>query len=682
MPSVAWTLDDNVTTVEKNTLEIQQLVDAAQFDLLASKDKAYHLFKQPHIEQCNNYVDLLNYVGFLKYLDNNLIEAKKQLFRAETLINENSISTSHVTNQMYLGLVYVLEQKNAHAIQYFERSKSISEQIPDKKGICQAYSNLGLAHLKDKNFKASETNLLQAIRLSEEIGHKETKGYSLQNLATVHLLSGNHDKAIIYIDEAINLWKSMNFDRGLSYAFVIKAGIYWEQKKYPEQIDILKRALELKNINLNKYLIHKELASTYDQTKNLDKAIYHYEQALENSYGYEIENADFNKIISKLVDIYIEENEADKISHLFNNFYTGFKANQEIEATRRISNANLLKEEINENKELTANNNTIQKKVEQQNLLLYALLFVLLSISVILGILYNAHKIRKKLLKKIQLQNDELSSINGQLEQSLNTIDNQNKQLSAKNDELDNFAFIASHDLKAPARTMQNFSKLLTRKLNDTIDDQSKELLSFIEVGSNNMCNMIESLLNFARMSKDSLVFKTINPKEIFDTILLEAKSNINEKKASIKIGQLPDNIVADHIKFKQIALNLINNGLKFTHKDDRPVIINIDYTSSDDYHNFHIKDNGIGIAPKHQEGIFKMFQKLNNNTEYEGTGIGLATCGKSAQLHKGKIWVESTPGEGSTFSFSISKGLEITSPTPNRQRENIQQEKALTSVQ
>ena len=261
-------------------------------------------------------------------------------------------------------------------------------------------------------------------------------------------------------------------------------------------------------------------------------------------------------------------------------------------------------------------------------------------------ILVRDISLSKRQERLISRQMDDLSVKNSELRKYIES-----------NLQLENFAYIASHDLKAPMRTIVSFSQLLKRNLKKDIGQREKEYLDFIISGTKNLETLINDILTFSRVNTTQRVIAPINVKDLLSETILELKSGIDEKKARICIGDLPPTIDADRMKFKLLLLNFLTNSLKFVASDKIPEI-HIKGEEKSDHWRFSVKDNGIGIAPEFEEKIFLLFKRLHNQQEYDGTGIGLALCKKLVEQHEGEIRLYSEPGYGSEFIFTIKKGL------------------------
>jgi len=237
------------------------------------------------------------------------------------------------------------------------------------------------------------------------------------------------------------------------------------------------------------------------------------------------------------------------------------------------------------------------------------------------------------------------------LKQHEEELEWKNKELEQKNRELEQFAYIASHDLQEPLRTVSSFAERLQKQYKDRIDDMGRKYLFFIQQGTDRMKTLITDLLEYSRIGRKREL-KTVDCNEIINNVVADLHTAIHESKVEIERGNLP--VVKGYTtEMKQLFQNLMANAIKFRKKEAAPKIC-INSRQIDGGWEFTVKDNGIGIPEEHKERIFIIFQRLHSRSEYEGSGIGLSHCKKIVELHGGKIWVKSQPGEGSTFHFTI----------------------------
>jgi PAS domain S-box-containing protein len=235
-------------------------------------------------------------------------------------------------------------------------------------------------------------------------------------------------------------------------------------------------------------------------------------------------------------------------------------------------------------------------------------------------------------------------------------LEEKNEKLKRSNDELEKFAYVASHDLQSPLKTIISFLQLLNQRNGVNLDEEGREFMNIIISSSSRMRNLITDLLNYSRLNSVPRSFEEANINHLVKVITLQLESNIKAKNAIISYDNLPT-ILAEPYMLSQLFQNIIDNGMKFT-KEGQDSHIEILYQDDKTHHHFLIKDNGIGIKEEFKDKIFQIFQRLHTDTEYTGTGIGLAICKKVINHHSGDIWIESEYGKGTTFHFTIKKAL------------------------
>jgi signal transduction histidine kinase len=225
------------------------------------------------------------------------------------------------------------------------------------------------------------------------------------------------------------------------------------------------------------------------------------------------------------------------------------------------------------------------------------------------------------------------------------------EELARSNKELEKFAYVASHDMQEPIRTMVSFIQLLELKIKNNPDEETKQYMDFVVSASHRMRDLITGLLQYARINREEKPFEEVDCKDVVNEVIENLHSRILEEKVIIEADSLPV-ITADYVQIVQLFQNLIVNAIKFRSKNSP--VIKISSRKADGSYLFSIEDNGIGIEQKHADRIFEIFQRLHPLGEYDGTGIGLAICKKIVERFKGKIWMESVKEKGTTFYFTI----------------------------
>ncbi|NYB27868.1 MAG: PAS domain S-box protein [Methanobacteriaceae archaeon] len=277
----------------------------------------------------------------------------------------------------------------------------------------------------------------------------------------------------------------------------------------------------------------------------------------------------------------------------------------------------------------------------------------------------KAEEINHKMLENEQQLTEELNTTNEELKATTEELQTSNEELMLaqtslrelvdklrnSNKELEQFAYVASHDLQEPLRMVASFTQLLERRYKGQMDEDADEFIEFIVEGANRMKDLINDLLAFSRLNTEAKEFEKILMKLTLYDVLTNLKPTIKENNARITHDPLPT-IKGEPSQINQLLQNLIANGIKF--HGNKPPKIHISAQEFEKEWLFSVTDNGIGIDPDYQTQIFNIFKRLHTKEEYPGTGIGLAICKRIVERHGGSIWVESEEGKGSTFYFTI----------------------------
>ena len=254
------------------------------------------------------------------------------------------------------------------------------------------------------------------------------------------------------------------------------------------------------------------------------------------------------------------------------------------------------------------------------------------------------HRFHKREMTLIENQLREIKKVEAELEHRSHDLERSNQDLAQ-------FAYVASHDLRAPVRAIKSFAQILEKEYKNKLDGEADEYLDFIVDGAGRLESLIDDLLAYSRVDTQGKAFEPVDCSSIFDQVIADLRLDIEQHSAEVSRSALPT-LLADGSQMGQLFQNLISNAIKF-HGEEAPRV----YASVERKENcwlFSVRDNGIGIDPQHSERIFAMFQRLHTQEEYPGTGMGSAICKKIVQRHGGNIWVKSQLGKGSTFYFTI----------------------------
>lgn len=226
------------------------------------------------------------------------------------------------------------------------------------------------------------------------------------------------------------------------------------------------------------------------------------------------------------------------------------------------------------------------------------------------------------------------------------------EELARSNADLSQFAYVASHDLKEPLRTVTTHVQLLSRRLGDGVAPEVSESMRYVIEGARRMNDLISDLLLYSSVGRSDTVLAEVDLGSVLRKVLANLEVVVHETGAEVTVDPLP-RVMGNGAQLVQVLQNLLGNAIKF--RGERSPRIHVSATPRDGRVVVSVRDNGIGIDPAHHDRIFAMFQRLHRRDQYPGTGIGLALCKKIVERHGGRIWLESEPGLGSTFSFTLS---------------------------
>jgi light-regulated signal transduction histidine kinase (bacteriophytochrome) len=252
----------------------------------------------------------------------------------------------------------------------------------------------------------------------------------------------------------------------------------------------------------------------------------------------------------------------------------------------------------------------------------------------------------------LQVYEQTVAEQSQKLDDALNQLNAQAVELKRSNEELEQFAYVASHDLQEPLRMVASYTQLLERRYGDKLDDNAREFIAFAVDGARRMQALIDALLQYSRVGSRAGEMAQVDLNEVLDAARINLTVAIEEAQAEVIADKLPS-VVADQTQMIQLFQNLIGNAIKFR-GEQRPCV-HVSATPESGRVHVVVKDNGIGIDPRYANRIFMVFQRLHTQAEYPGTGIGLALCRKIVERHGGAIWVESEPGKGAAFHFTLA---------------------------
>ncbi len=297
-----------------------------------------------------------------------------------------------------------------------------------------------------------------------------------------------------------------------------------------------------------------------------------------------------------------------------------------------------------------------QSNISNADFYFSSIFFLVTSLLLILWI-YETEKSRysKKINENRKLLEQQKEKLEEEVAKRTQSLKVSNESLQRSNKDLEQFAYIASHDLQEPLRMVGNFVQLLESEYQEELDEDAKTYINFAVDGVNRMSNLIDDLLNYSRAGRKNLPLEECNVAAVLDKKKEDLNLVLKQKKGQIIYNKMPTILCYENY-LSIIFNNLITNGLKYN-QSEIPTI-EIGYKDEGEYHVFSVKDNGIGINMEYKNQIFEIFKRLHRKEEYSGTGIGLAIVQKLVYYHKGEVWLDSEEGKGTTFFFSVFKGL------------------------
>lgn len=607
---------------------------------------------------CEVYPVGLNIAGYLYYSENNIFLAKEALYKCESLIKRDKPSRTLFQNQLFIGLVYVLEKEFDNAIIYFKRSLDIAEELEQAYFVADAKLNLGLAFIGKKDFENAEQFLSEALIYFEQTPNVELLiGYVYLNLARIYDAKGNLDQTISYCDKAEDVWKIIRHRKGIILINQFKYELFHGRGQTQTGIPFLlkaKRESVETNTKMQLAEIYADLGEAYNILNKQEESIYYYKEAMSRGKDLPIDYlTDVVSILGQHYDNFDNHSDYKVFLDNIEEILIANNKKNELE-TSKLFSREILIDTLNDR---TTNLQKINIKNEKQiNNQFKTIGLILLLSFLVIWFVYQISEERKKLNLKINNQYQRLKDANDKLMVYSKKIQDQNSLYELKNRELKNFAQVASHDLKSPLRTILSFVGLLKLKSETIFNEKQLSYFNIIETSGQTLTKLIDDLLENAELDSRNLNLRQINVENVIEQVSLNLSEQIQSKNAVVTIDNSASiHLVCDEIKLLQVFQNLISNALKYSRANVDPVIL-IEVVQNNQDYVFNIIDNGIGVAVRDQTRIFNMFEKSTDSGNKDSYGIGLATCRKLIEAHGGEIWVKPNKPIGSIFSFSIPK--------------------------
>ena len=506
-----------------------------------------------------------------------------------------------------------------------------------------AFYSLGEIYYEEDNYTAAIEKLEAAILLYERVGHISDVSYCEDLLANVYFGMKDFEKSLDYrlrsSDEKYGLISA--YERGHAKHSIAEA--YMALEDYEKALPLLLEALRIRENSHQKeesILTGLALANWYVLDGNCKKGIQIFKRYLGKAEKLQVQPV-LQKTFKELSEAASRCGDF-KAAIAYKDKYILLKDSlSDVRTKIQVANLGAIYELKERNQQMAV----LQKENEVTQL------YMLLAVGFIL-ILLLAGFMGYLMFSQKSLHSEVLEKKNEKIEDQFAAISAANDKLERVNKDLEQFAYIVSHDLKAPLNTIGSYTNLLKSRYTDGFDETGQKFMSFINDGVEHMGNLLDDVLVYSKSKNEAIELEPLSLNELIEKVLFALESRINEKEAVI-IKEFTGSVMGNATQLFQLMQNLIENALKFIPKDRKP-IIEIKTKKIGDRIQVEIKDNGIGIPAESQEKIFQPFQRLHSTSAFKGTGVGLAICQRIVEKHQGEIGLCSDGLAGTTFYFTL----------------------------
>lgn len=580
-----------------------------------------------HLEQ-NQFKEALALIQ--KYIKHNkpaALSVKSQLEARKTLVQ------ALLKVQDYNGL----EINSKILLELSRKNGDIEKEII-------ALNNLAIVYSVHNDYKNAMAFFLEALDQAAHIGYRQSIANALINIGTIYAQLQNHEQALVRYRMVLEDYHDILENNTLAVVYnntgniyylmgdAIQSKLYFEKSLELAQLSQYREMIVLTNIQLSK--VFRMLGDNATALKWLEKS-----QALMD------ENDDHNSIqiyLITLAELHFDEKDYKNALQLA---LDGLERSKEADDDRNtLSALNLISSIYADVQNFEA---AYQFQLEYSRLQDQVVIEKSRLHAIDIEIRYNI-KEKQQQIEQLKIEN----AYQGKLIHQGKQIAVQNTQLLNANEELQQFAYIISHDLKEPLRMIASYAQLIIFKYHSEVDEHFQTYLNFISEGVTRMNALLDGLLQYGTIGKENEEIVLIDLRDIINDACFNLKLMIRESQAEITVGKMPI-LEAHPSRMIQLFQNLISNAIKFRKSNTLPRIA-ITCEKEGLFYRFRVQDNGIGIEADHQDRVFAIFQRLHTRQKYDGTGIGLSICQKIVQHFGGSIWVESSLGSGSTFCFDL----------------------------
>ena len=588
-----------------------------------------------------------NYLGIYYAISGDIEQA--QSLNKESVVIAKEIGDDVILASAYndLGILSMNSGQGKQAMEYYHMSLEYAEETEDVFSICLAHNNLGNYFLKEKDLTTAQRHLERILDYRDVLLDESLLANSLASLGRVMIQQVRFMAAEEYFNEALEISKRVGdlATQALSYSGL--SMIHDITHENAKAISMSEKAVSIaESLGDKEILIEVYIEQFHILVNNqrLDEALLKSERlfGILDEMAYYPQACELHKTVSTIYRSRKAYNEAYRHLSLYVNCHDSLDIVESRRIIQELDRRYRSEKNESENKLLRAQQEKNAATIHSQKLFNYMLASLALLMFAIGSLIYVAYAANRD--KKFELE-EKVKSRTLELERA-------NKELTRSNEELERFAYITSHDLKQPLQTIINFSNLLEKKMEVVSEGENKRYFNFIKRGASQMFNLIEDVLDYSRLGQEEKDYELVDLDEMVDEVLFSLGKLIDDKKADIRIDKPLGLMKYDRSRLFLLFKNLIENGLKYN-VSEAPYV-HISKVTIGQVVRLVFSDNGIGIKEEYKHKIFKMFSRLQNNTEYEGTGLGLSLCKKILTSLGGSINVESTEGKGSDFIVTI----------------------------
>ncbi|MCB0837034.1 MAG: tetratricopeptide repeat protein [Bacteroidetes bacterium] len=581
----------------------------------------------------------LERLGILNFYPlDNYAKAITLLLDAERIGNAVAKPDQMAHTLSRIAQVYVSLGHYDDAIEYQYRALNIADKLKDTTRLADSYYIMGTIYWSQDAYKKALENFKNALKMGRYVKNDRDLYTYMAAVGAMYVELKEYDEAMDYLRRSQELAIKIGHLYGDAYSEGAIGSVYKEQGSYSRALESLDRSVlifDSLGIRHEYAGFQLEVADVYTRMDNPDRALKLLEKIEPTIDG--IRSLSLKKDLYKhRFEAYEKLNQLDKALKTYKE-YIGIKDSllnekkiaKVVQAEHEVELAKIQAEET-------------RKSIEDANEQKYLMASGILVFFLMLGAgVYWA-----------RLRNRELRESNQLLEAKTREIKLQMERLASSNEELRQFAHVTSHDLREPLRSISSFTTLLKRRYAGKLDPEADEFIKFITNGVKRMDTLLSDLLAYSVVGIGRTEYEMVDINEIIAGIIASLNRDKATQGARISIQNLPE-LVANKKQISQLFQHLIDNAIKFR-REEVPEI-KISCQSHEEGHLFSIRDNGIGMDEAYKDKIFGLFLRLHHKkTKYKGTGIGLSICKKIVEQHKGRIWIESKLGEGTTVFFVL----------------------------